>query len=199
MKLSYSNSYNYMNLVSLGLLIAFLMVLFIIHMLLLDIKSDIYILFIFMEILTIVGIIYIVYSIKKENVIRNQELWRNGEKYLGNIVDIGYTRKTQVGMYNTIEKVSYFEHNTNHNIIDYHITILYNNSYYIDIKSIKYDKAYKLLAMSLISSYPIKEKLQIPIEIYKYKNKVYADLNSIDLTKVKGYEECKKLIEKSIN
>ena len=197
MKLSYSNSYNNMNLISLVLLIGLLFALCIIHVPILDIKGGIHILFIFMEILTIVGIIYQIYSIKQENAIRNQELWKNGGKYLGNIVDIGYTRKIHIlGRHYTIEKVSYSEHNINHNIVDYYITILYNNSYYIDIKSIKCDKAYKLLAM-LLNPYPIKETIEIPIDVYMYKNKVYADLNSMDLTKAKGYEEYKRLIEKT--
>ena len=198
MKLSYSSSYNNTNLISLLSLIALLVALAILHMPLLDIKGSIHILFILLEVLIIIGIIYQIYSIKEENAIRNKEIWKNGEKYIGNIIDIGYTRKINIlGRHYTIEKVPYSEHSISHDIIDYYITVQYNNSYCVDVKSIQYNKAYKILAM-ILNPYPIKEKIEIPIEIYVYKNKIYADLNSLDICKLKGYEECKMLIEKEI-
>ena len=198
MKLSYSKSYNYIEKMSLVLLIGLLFALLVIHIPILDIKGAIHIVFIFMEFLTILGIIYQIYSIMEENKIINHEIWKNGEKYTGYIADIGYTRKINIlGRHYTIEKVTYSNYNTSHYIIDYYITVLYNDSYYVDIKSIQYNKAYKLLAM-LLNPYPIKEKIEIPIDIYVYKNKVYADLNSVDFTKVKGYDECRNMIEKEI-
>ncbi len=37
--------------------------------------------------------------------------------------------------------------------------------------------------------------VKIPIDIYGYKDKIYADLESVDLSKLSGYEEAKKFIE----
>ena len=47
----------------------------------------------------------------------------------------------------------------------------------------------------LLDSYPVKEQKKIPIDLYVHKNKVYADLETVDLSKVEGYEEAVKLVE----
>ena len=58
------------------------------------------------------------------------------------------------------------------------------------IRCIKYNKAFYILSLLL------KECESVPIEIYVKKNKVYADLDSVDLTKIKGYDEMEKIAEK---
>ena len=54
------------------------------------------------------------------------------------------------------------------------------------IHSMKYNKAFYILKLLL------DEGKIIPIDIYTYKNKVYADLDSLDLTKINGYDIAEK-------
>lgn len=196
MKLTYSNTNNFMNQVSITLLICWLFSLIILHITM--IEETISVIFIIMEFLTIIGIILQIYSMKKEKNIIKNELWKNGEKCVGYITEVGYIRYTRKEVFIAVdsvsEKIPYTNQNIDHYILAHYITVTYNNSCTIDIKSIEYNQAYKLLGM-LLNPYPVKEKIQIPIDIYIYKNKVYADLNSVDLSKIKGYEEYKKLIE----
>ncbi len=77
----------------------------------------------------------------------------------------------------------------------FYIEILYDRKKY-KIHKIKYNKGYRILKVILDSgNYPIKKEIEIPIDIYLYKNKIYADLDSVDLSKVEGYEEAKKIVE----
>ncbi|MBQ6992493.1 MAG: hypothetical protein IJN50_06280 [Clostridia bacterium] len=205
MKLKFSNTYNNENKTALWILIVILIFLIIMHIPVLKMKASINIVLIFMELIVVVAIICLIYSIKKKKDIRIREVWKNGEKYQGYIEEAGYI-KSNYRHYRDIhhwkeyvdEKVPYQRNQniSNYRIIDYYITVKYNNSYYIDIKSIKYNDAYVLLGM-LLNPFPIKEKIQVPIDMYLYKNKVYADIDSIKLHEVEGYEECKKIIEKT--
>ena len=77
----------------------------------------------------------------------------------------------------------------------FYISILYKE----DIRKIyrmKYNKAYKLLEVLFdLRLYPVKkESLKIPIDIYVYKDKIYADLESVCLSAVPGYDEAKKAV-----
>ena len=76
---------------------------------------------------------------------------------------------------------------------NYYITVLCDGKL-IEINYLKNNKAYDILKL-LLDPYPVKKEVLIPIEIYVHKNKVYADLDSVDLTKVEGYEEAKKAVE----
>ena len=74
-------------------------------------------------------------------------------------------------------------------------TVVYDNNQKTSrIEFIEDNDAYALLKM-LLNPYPIKEEIHIPIDIYLYNNEIYADLESVDFTKVKGYKECKKVID----
>ena len=78
----------------------------------------------------------------------------------------------------------------------YKLLIFYEkNNITTGIYFIQDNKAFELLKL-LLNPYPVKEFVKIPIDTYIYNNKVYADLESIDLTKVKGYEECVKVLDK---
>ena len=197
MKLSYSNYYNCTNQIVLLSFIGLLFAIVTLNIPILANKEKPHIMFIFMGLLAIIGIIYQIYSIIEEDKIRNKEIWKNGEKHKAYIIDIGYIRKIRMGRMHITQKISYSNQNIDHHIVDYYITILYDNSYYADIYSIQYNKAYMMLGM-LLNPYPIKEKIEVPIDIYVYKNKVYADLDSVDLAKIQGYEECKKIIEETL-
>lgn len=76
----------------------------------------------------------------------------------------------------------------------FYITILYNGSlkniYKFDGNSI----SYRILQV-LLETYPTKRVEKIPIDVYCYKNKIYADFESVDLTKVESFEEARKIVE----
>ena len=77
----------------------------------------------------------------------------------------------------------------------YYIKILYNEKF-INIYKLKYNNAYKILELILNShSFPLKKAVKIPVDIYLYKNKIYADFENINLSALEGYEEAKKIIE----
>ena len=61
--------------------------------------------------------------------------------------------------------------------------------------AIEKNDAFELLKL-LMNPYPVSETIQVPIDIYISKKGIYADLGSVDLSQVKGYEECKAIIEK---
>ena len=44
----------------------------------------------------------------------------------------------------------------------------------------------------LLNPYPVRKMVEVPMDVYIYKNKIYADLESVDLTKMEGYDELKK-------
>lgn len=75
----------------------------------------------------------------------------------------------------------------------YYIVVMHNEKL-TKIYYIENNKAYYILKM-LLNLYLIKKEVAIPIDIYVYKNKVYADLDSVDLTKVEGFEEVRKAVE----
>ena len=54
--------------------------------------------------------------------------------------------------------------------------------------------AFSILKM-LLDEYPLKTVNTVPVDVYMYKNKVYVDLESVELSKVDGYEEAVKLLE----
>lgn len=54
--------------------------------------------------------------------------------------------------------------------------------------------AFSILKM-LLDEYPFETVNTVPVDVYTYKNKVYVDLESVDLSKVDGYEEAVKMLE----
>lgn len=100
-----------------------------------------------------------------------------GTKNKGYIIDTGFTCHGRISY-------KYF-----------YITVLYNKKT-IKVYRIKDNKQYKILKILLNSEdYPVTNYVKIPIDIYGYKDKIYADLESVDLSKLSGYEEAKKFIE----
>lgn len=98
----------------------------------------------------------------------------NVEKTLGNIVGVG---KINNGIYRK----------------NYYIIVEYDG-FITRINFLEANEAFSILEM-LLDSYPVKEQKKIPIDLYVHKNKVYADLETVDLSKVEGYEEAVKLVE----
>ena len=78
----------------------------------------------------------------------------------------------------------------------YNLVISYEDNKTIKINFLKNNQAFKILEL-LLNSYSIKENNNIPIDLYIYKNKFYVDLESVDLTKVKGYEKCMAVLNES--
>ena len=151
--------------------------------------------FVFLEIMFSAGLIFQIYTMREKHNIKTKELWKNGEKKLGYIVNNGYIVQVGYGRYNrSVYKVEYLEYNEEHVIVDSYISIEYDETKHIDIQSIKNNKTFKVLGM-LLNPYPVKEIIKIPIDIYVYKNKAYADLDSVDLSKIKGYDELVKEIK----
>lgn len=54
--------------------------------------------------------------------------------------------------------------------------------------------AFSILKM-LLDEYPFQNVKTVPVDVYTYKRNVYVDLESVDFTKVEGYEEAVKLLE----
>ena len=98
----------------------------------------------------------------------------NVEKTLGNIVGVG---KINNGIYRK----------------NYYIIVEYDGLI-TRINFLEANEAFSILEM-LLDSYPVKEQKKIPIDLYVHKNKVYADLETVDLSKAEGYEEAVKLVE----
>lgn len=98
----------------------------------------------------------------------------NVKKIVGNIVGVG---KINDGIYRN----------------NYYITVEYDE-FITRINFVEANKAFSILEM-LLDSYPVKEQKKIPIDLYVHKNKIYADLETVDLSKVEGYEEAEKLVE----
>ena len=77
----------------------------------------------------------------------------------------------------------------------YYVTVKYHGKQ-VNIYQIKNNKAYQILAM-LLQPYAIKKPVEIPIDIYRVKNKIYADLESINLMQIEGFEAIEKEIERN--
>lgn len=54
--------------------------------------------------------------------------------------------------------------------------------------------AFSILKM-LLDEYPFQTINTVPVDVYTYRNKVYVDLESVDLSKVDGYDEAVKLLK----
>lgn len=56
------------------------------------------------------------------------------------------------------------------------------------------NEAFRVLKI-LLDEYPLKKQKTIPIDVYTYKNKVYVDLESVDLSRVEGYKEALEILK----
>lgn len=63
----------------------------------------------------------------------------------------------------------------------------------IRIGLIRVNKAYKILKL-LLEPYPMKTANKICVNIYEYKNLIYADLENLKIERINGYEEAKNII-----
>lgn len=61
--------------------------------------------------------------------------------------------------------------------------------------NVKNNKAFKILNL-LLNPYPIHNKVEIPVDMYIYRGNKYVDIENVDLTKIEGYNEAKKIVEK---
>lgn len=80
-------------------------------------------------------------------------------------------------------------HNRGRLEITYH-----NGQDYFEVGMIEKNDAFELLKL-LLDPFPVQQNVYVPIDLFINKNKIYADLDSVDFSKVPGYEECKKIIE----
>ncbi len=129
------------------------------------------------SIIVLIGVLTHIKNTKQQN---NQIIIKeNGTKTPANIIDARTITKSS-GLHN-ITRVKCF-------------TVVFDNDKAARIDFLEDNDAFALLEL-LLNPYPIKEEISIPIDIYIYNNKVYADLESVDFTKVSGYEECKKVID----
>lgn len=104
-----------------------------------------------------------------------------GEKHKSYIIDTGFSS------HRILLKYKYF-----------YITILYKEKN-VKIYRLKDNKAYKILQLLLDSqTYPVKDTIEIPIDIYVYKNKIYADLESVNLSSLSGYDDAKQIVDNNI-
>ena len=139
-------------------------------------------------IVTIILAIDYIYFIVQSEKIYKKELWKNGEKKIGTIID------AYEGKINT----AYLKYNNSLRRYDYIpcISVAYDKTKKIKVKGIKENEAFKILKL-LLDQYPIKVKVEIPVDVYVYKKRVYVDIDSVELSKVKGYEEAKAIVDKN--
>ncbi len=119
-----------------------------------------------------------VFQLLKNNKKNLENIKQNGTKLTANILETCTIRKNMARGFHSIVKGIKIEY------ADKQVTIEW----------IKENNAYILLKM-LLNPYPIKEKIYIPIDIYIDNHKIYADLESVDFTRVERYGECKKMID----
>lgn len=126
---------------------------------------------------TILGIMALTIYFAPKNNKENKYLKEIGKKHTGYVINTGFSCHGR-----SCYKL-------------YYITILYNDKF-INVYKLKDNNAYKILTLLLNSqSYPINKVTKIPVDIYCYKNKIYADFESIKLSDFEGYEEAKKIVE----
>ena len=126
---------------------------------------------------TILGIMALTMYFAPKNNKENKYLKEIGKKNTGYIINTGFSCHGR-----SCYKL-------------YYITILYKEKF-INIYKLKDNNAYKILTLLLNSqSYPINKIIKIPIDIYCYKNKIYADFENLKLSDFEGYEEAKKVVE----
>ena len=155
---------------------------------------------------SIFGILSLTIYLFPKNNTEYKQLKDIGKKEQAYIVDTGFSRhsysmRTGVNIFDIVKVIK----SGNFSKIDslgndrntyklFYITILYNGSlkniYKFDGNSI----SYRILQV-LLETYPTKRVKKIPIEVYCYKNKIYIDFESVDLTKVEGFEEARKIVE----
>lgn len=116
-----------------------------------------------------------------KNNIDNKNLKNIGKKDCAYIIDTGFSRYG-AALFNFRHKLFY-------------IKIFYDGKT-MNIYRLKDNNAYKILKVLLdMQSYPINKIVKIPVDVYRYKNKIYVDFENLDLSKIDGFEEAKKVVE----
>lgn len=126
----------------------------------------------FSNILTLALLILTIYNNKNINV---EKIKSKGEKIRAFIIGAGIINKNkQFGTY-------------------YCLYIRYNGrKMKINVNN---NEEFKILNL-LLNPYPIhNKKVEIPVDMYIYKGNRYVDIENVDLTKIEGYNEAKKIVE----
>lgn len=158
----------------------------------------------------IFGIIALsIYLFPKNN--KEYEYIRNiGKKDTAYIVDTGFSQHGHnahnsnavatiaASIYFIYTSIKYHGHIKNeisgYNL--YYITIVYNEKIK-NIYKLQDNNAYKILKLILDThTYPVAKPINIPVDVYVYKNKIYVDFESVKLSTLEGYEEAKNVVEK---
>lgn len=106
--------------------------------------------------------------------INYQYLKSIGKLVKGNIISTG---ATETGL---------FKNYNNYLIVEYE-----NKTQ--KIKYLEDNDAFCILGI-LLDPYPLKEEKSIPIDLYIFKNKIYADLDSVDLSASSNFSEALKIL-----
>ena len=135
---------------------------------------------------SIFGIVSLTMFLFPKNNIEYKYLKDTGKKDLAYIVDVGFSSHGAINPLVTFNL--------------YYITVLYDNKLFNMYKFDGTSISYKILTSLLkdVSSYPIQKVVKIPIDVYTYKNKIYADFENVDLSKIEDFEEAKKIVESQI-
>lgn len=111
----------------------------------------------------------VIYAIVERTNIDYRHLKNTGKKITGRIIGIGDNID--------LDKLNH----------DYYIVVEYNRKRK-NIKKLKRNSAYKILENAILKE----NELEIPIDVYKKGIKLYFDLESVDIDRLKGYEDVKK-------
>lgn len=129
------------------------------------------VIFICLNILTLVLLILTMYNNKNVDI---ETIKSKGEKIKAYIIEAGTTNKRgQWGIYKYL-RVRYNEKKIK-----------------ITVKDNKMLKIFNLL----LKPYPIDKRIEIPVDMYIYKGNRYVDLENINFSEIEGYSEAEKIIE----
>lgn len=144
-------------------------------------------------ILVVVGMIIILYlcNPKKQKNKKYTKVKDIEHKIEGNIISTGYEI-----MYSGIDNSISYKRSRGRREL-YYILVSYDDKI-MKVRDLKNNIAYKILCL-LLDPYPIKKERYIPIDIYINKKNVYVDLESVDLSKIEGFAEAKKIVEEMQN
>ena len=154
-------------------------------MLNIDVETSIYWQITLFNITTFIGLIYVLNSFLKFSP---KKFKKYGKKDIGYITsaytETIHSNRGNMGVYRRNKYYSNYVHIDN-------IEVTYQNEkIYIDI--LENNLGFKILKM-LLDPHFVKSK--VPIDVYVYKNKIFADIESVDLTKVEGFDEIKDYID----
>lgn len=118
---------------------------------------------------------FIFQQVSKKSVENIKKIKEIGKKVEGKIVDIKKVKRPRSYSYMQCLIVVFEDRSTT-------------------IYDIVENDAFSILKM-LLDEYPLQTVNTVPVDVYTYKNKVYVDLENVDLSKVDGYEDAVRLLE----